>query len=41
MSYSGDGFGGDVELDIVSIAVELETMAADDVTEGEYVEDEQ
>jgi len=41
VSYSGDGFGGDVELDIVSIAAEVETMAADDVTEGEHVEDEE
>lgn len=34
MRRSCDGFGGHVELDIVGIAVEVETMAADDGTEG-------
>lgn len=40
MSYSSYGFGGDVQLDVISIGVKLNTMAADDVTEGEHVEDE-
>lgn len=38
MSCSHDGFGGDVELDIVSIAMEVKTMAVDDGTEGEHVQ---
>lgn len=37
----GDGFWGDVNLDIVCKTVEMETMLADDVTEGEHVENEQ
>ena len=41
MSYGGEGFGGDVKLDVVSVAVEMEVMTADDVTKGEHVEDEE
>ena len=33
----GDGFGGDVKLGVVGIAVELESMAADDVSKWEHV----
>lgn len=41
MSYGGDGFGGDVQLDVVGVVAEIETTAADDVTEGGHVEDEE
>ena len=30
VSGSGDGFGGDVDLDVVSVAVKAETMAFTD-----------
>lgn len=40
MSSRSDGFGGDVQLDVISVAVKMETMAVDDVTKGEHVEDE-
>lgn len=36
----GDGFGGDVELGVVSVEVEVENMVAYDVAKGEQVEDE-
>ena len=36
-----DGFGGDVELRVIGITVEEETMAADDVTEGEHIDEEE
>lgn len=39
MCCGGEGFGGDVQLDVVSVAVEMEMMTADDVTKGEHVED--
>lgn len=35
-----DGFGGNVQLGVVSIAVEVKTMAADDVTKWEHVKNE-
>ena len=35
-----EGFGGDVELSIVSIAVEMKSMAADDVTKWKHVDNE-
>ena len=41
MSGRGDGFGGDIKLDIISIAVEVETMVANDVAKGEQVEYEE
>ena len=34
------GFGGDVDLGVVSVAVEVQVDVADDVTEGEEVADE-
>lgn len=37
----GDGFGGDVDLSVVSIAVKVKSMAADDVTKWKHVEDEE
>ncbi|XP_035520670.1 rho guanine nucleotide exchange factor 2-like [Morone saxatilis] len=37
----GFGFSGDVELDVISITVEAETMTAYEVTNGENVQDEQ
>lgn len=40
-SCIGDGFSGDVKLDIICVAVNVETMAADDGTKGEHVEDKQ
>lgn len=40
LSCSHNGFGGDVELDIVSIAVEVKTVAADDGTDWEHVQNE-
>ena len=40
-SGSGDGFGGDVDLDINSVAVEAETMMAYDVAILKHVQDEE
>ena len=40
VSYSSDGFSTHVELDVVAIAVEMETMMTDDVTKEKHVEDE-
>lgn len=37
----GDGFGGEVELGIISITVEAEAMAPEDFTKGKDVEDEE
>ncbi len=37
----GNGFGGDVELDVIGIAVEMEAMSTYDVSKGEHVEDDQ
>ena len=34
MSGGSDGFSGDVELGVVSIAVEMEAMVVYDVTDG-------
>ena len=34
------GFGGDVDLGVVRVAVEVQVAVADDVTEGEEVADE-
>ena len=36
-----DGVDGDVKLDVIGVAMELETVSADDVTEGEQVQDEE
>ena len=33
----GDGFGGDVQLDFVGIALELESVTMDDFAKGEKV----
>ena len=41
MSGRGDGFGGDVELDIIGVAVKVETMVADDVAMGKQVKYEE
>ena len=41
MSGRGDGFGGVIKLDIISIAVEVETMVVNDVAKGEQVEYEE
>lgn len=38
-NYSG--FGGYVELDIIGIAMEMETMMREDVTKGVHEENEQ
>ena len=37
----GDGFCGNVALDVISVAVEMETMTADHGTNGEWVDDEE
>lgn len=37
----GDGFGRDVDLCVVGIAVKAESMVAKDVTEGKHVDDEE
>ena len=37
----GDGFCRNVDLDVVSVAVETKAMTADDGTSGELVEDEE
>ena len=34
------GFGGDVDLGVISVAVEFQVEFADDVTKGEEVADE-
>lgn len=39
MGCSAEEFSGDVELDIVSVAVESQSMTVDDVTEGELSRD--
>lgn len=36
-----DGFSGNVKLDVISVAVEVETMLTYVVTKGEQVEDAQ
>jgi len=36
VSCSGDGFSVDVDLDIIGIAVEVESMLVDDITKGEH-----
>lgn len=41
MDGRGDGFGGEVELGIISITVEAEAMAPEDFTKGKDVEDEE
>lgn len=41
VSCSGNGFSGDGKLDIVGVAVEVETTMTYDVTKGALVEDEQ
>lgn len=41
MGLGGDGIGGDVRLDVVSVALEMETVMTDDLTGGEEVEDEE
>ena len=35
------GFGGDVDLGVVSVTMEVQVEAADDVTKGEEVADEE
>ena len=37
LQHVGDGFGGDVQLDIVNIAVEPESVVMDDFAKGEHV----
>ena len=41
MGGGGDGCGGEVELCVVGVAVEMEAMAAEDLTKGKDVEDKQ
>lgn len=41
VSGKSDGFGGDVELNVIGKAVELESMTADYLTKGENVQDEE
>ncbi len=40
MGKSGDGFGGDVELNFVGVTMEVKVVATDDVTERKEAEDE-
>jgi len=37
----GDGFVGDVQLDVVGVTVELEAVMTDDLAKGEHVVDEE
>lgn len=37
----GDGFGGKVDLGIICVAVKMESMVADDLTEGKHVDGEE
>ena len=37
MCGGDDGFGGDVDLDIVSVVVKAETMTAYDIAKGKHV----
>ena len=41
MGGSGDGFGWEVQLCIIGVAVEVEAMAAEDLSKGENVYDEE
>lgn len=41
MSYSGNEFGENVELNFNSVAVLVRTMVAYDVTKSEHVDDEE
>ncbi len=41
MSFSGDGIGGDVELDVIGITVETKTMVMNDIAKWKQVYDEQ
>jgi len=37
----GDGLGGEVELGVVGVTVEMEAMAAENFSKGEYVQYEE
>ena len=39
MGGSGDGFGWEVELCIIGVAMEVEAVAAEDLSQGEDVHD--
>ena len=41
LSGNGDGFGEDVEYEVIGITVEAETMNAYDVAKGKHVENEE
>ena len=41
MSLRADGFGGYVQLNVVSVTVKMETMVMNNLTKGEEVEDEE
>ena len=41
VSGSGNGFGGDVDLDVVNIAVKVETMVVYDGAKRQHVQDEE
>ena len=41
MCGGGDGFGGEVQLCVIGITVEFEAVAAQDLSEGEDVQDEE
>ena len=41
VSGSGDGFGGDVDVDAASVAVKAETMPAYDAAKRQHVQDEE
>ena len=38
---SSDGFGGDIDLDVVNVAVKVETLAAYDAAKGQHVQAEE
>lgn len=40
MSASGNGFGRHLELDVVSVTVEAETLISNDIAKGKHVEKE-
>ena len=41
MGVCGDGFGGEVQLRVVGVAVEVDTVAAKDLSKGEDIQYEE
>ena len=41
MGCGSERFGGNIKLNVASIAVEVEVISAEDVTKGEHIEDKE